>query len=120
MNRITDITYQYPTKNDINYAIKNGWSKEDAERGFCICDFEGLGLYEINAIFEAHIETYNSYDDELAAREAERIGYCKIIPVDELPNPFGYFTKNDRRYFGWIDTPENRKNIKEYCDKYCK
>ena len=120
MNRITDITYQYPTKNDINYAIKNGWSKEDAERGFCICDFEGLGLYEINAIFEAHIETYNSYDDELAAREAERIGYCKIIPVDELPNPFSYFTKNDRRYFGWIDTPENRKNIKEYCDKYCK
>ena len=120
MNRITDITYQYPTKNDINYAIKNGWSKEDAERGFCICDFEGLGLYEINAIFEAHIETYNSYDDELAAREAERIGYCKIIPVDELPNPFGYFTKNDRRYFGWINTPENRKNIKEYCDKYCK
>ena len=120
MNRITDIIYQYPTKNDINYAIKNGWSKEDAERGFCICDFEGLGLYEINAIFEAHIETYNSYDDELAAREAERIGYCKIIPVDELPNPFDYFTKNDRRYFGWIDTPENRKNIKEYCDKYCK
>ena len=120
MNRITDITYQYPTKNDINYAIKNGWSKEDAKRGFCICDFEGLGLYEINAIFEAHIETYNSYDDELAAREAERIGYCKIIPVDELPNPFGYFTKNDRRYFGWVDTPENRKNIKEYCDKYCK
>ncbi len=110
------MVYKYPTEKEIEYAIKNGWSKEEAERGFCVCDFDGTGLLEINAIFDAHTEeTFDSYDDELAAREAEKIGYCKIIPINELPNPFSYFEYNDRRYFGWIDTPENRKKIKEFC-----
>ena len=35
----------------------------------------------------------------------------KIISIDELPKNF------DRRYLGWIDTPENRQRIKEYCEK---
>jgi hypothetical protein len=40
----------------------------------------------------------------------------KIIHENELPENF------DRKYFGWIDTPENRKAIDEYCSKnnfYC-
>ena len=49
--------------------------------------------------------------DYLAAKEAKRIGFCKIIPVKELPKEF------DMRYFGWIDTPENRKAIENYCNR---
>ena len=71
---------------------------------------------EIEAIADAHIDNNSTYNDGLAAREAERIGYCKIIPVDELPNPFIYNGIN-RRYFGWVDTPENRKRIEEFCKK---
>ena len=51
--------------------------------------------------------------DSSASIEIKRIGFCRIIPVDELPENF------DRRYFGWVDTPENRKAIKAYCEKYC-
>ena len=36
-----------------------------------------------------------------------------IIPVDELPENF------TRRYFGWIDTPENRERIAAFCKEYC-
>lgn len=109
--------YIYPSSKGIKNAMKQWWSKEDAERGFCIVDFDGTGMLEIEAIADAHIDSSSTYDDELAAREAEKTGYCKIIPVDELPDPFSYFEKNDRRYFGWIDTPENRRRIKEFCKK---
>lgn len=50
-------------------------------------------------------------ENNLAAKEAKRIGFCKIIPVKELPKGF------DMRYFGWIDTPENRKAIENYCNR---
>lgn len=50
--------------------------------------------------------------DYLAAKEAKRIGFCKIIPVKELPKGF------DMRYFGWIDTLENRKAIENYYNRY--
>ena len=51
--------------------------------------------------------------DEDCAIEAERSGFCKIIPVEELPKNMVY-NGNDRRYFGWIDTPENRRRISEF------
>ena len=108
--------YIYPSFKGIINAIAQGWSEEDAERGFCIVDFHGTGMLEIEAIADAHIDNNSTYNDGLAAREAERIGYCKIIPVDELPNPFIYNGIN-RRYFGWVDTPENRKRIEEFCKK---
>ena len=105
------MAYKYPTAEGIKFAMKEGWTREQAERGFEIFDFDGLGLLEIEAIGDCY--PYGDYDDEAAAREAERTGYCKIIPVDELPNPFIIYG-SDRRYFGWVDTPENRKRIEEF------
>ena len=111
------MAYNYPTQEGIECALTMGWSKEEAERGFTIVNFDGLGLLEIEAIPDCYPN--DCYDDDEAVKEAERIGFCKIIPVNELPNPFTYFITNDRRYFGWVDTPDNRKRIKDYCEKYC-
>ncbi len=108
--------YNYPTKKGIEFAMENGWTKEQAERGFEIFDFDGTGMLEIEAICDCYPN--GNYDDEEAAKEAERINYCKIIPVDELPNPFIY-DGYSRRYFGWVDTSDNRKRIENYCKKYC-
>lgn len=108
------MTYNYPTKEGIEFAMDWGWTREQAERGFEIFDFDRTGMLGIEAICDCYPN--NDYDDEAAAREAERIGFCKIIPVDELPDPFIY-DGISRRYFGWVDTPENRKRIEDYCKK---
>lgn len=109
------MAYVKPTKEQIEWAIKDGWPRESAERGYDIFDFDGTGILEIEAIADVYLScgSDEGYDDDACSIEAERSGFCKIIPVDELPENF------DRRYFGWIDTPENRKAIKEYCEKYC-
>lgn len=69
-------------------------------------------MLEIESIGD--VDVFES--DEDAVEEAIADG-VNIIPIYELPDNF------DRRYLGWIDTPENRKAIKEYClDKdnyYC-
>ena len=110
------MAYNYPTEKGIKIALDCGWTEEEAKRGFTIIDFDGTGMLEIEAITDCY--PYGDYDDDEASKEAEKIGYCKIIPVDELPDPFIY-DGNSRRYFGWIDTPENRKAIEDYCKKYC-
>lgn len=111
------MAYKKPTKEQIEYAIDDGWPMEIAERGYDIFDFDGTGLLEINRIDCEYAgwaeDGTTDVDDDDCAHEAEKSGFCKIIPVDELPENF------DRRYFGWIDTPENRKAIRDYCDKYC-
>lgn len=104
------MAYNYPTEEGIKFAMEEGWTREQAERGFEIFNFGGLGILGIEAIGDCYPD--QNYDDEAAAKEAERIGYCKIIPVDELPTPF-IIGGTTRRYFGWVDTPENRKCIKE-------
>lgn len=106
--------YRKPALENIAEAISEGWDPSDAERGYGIFDYDCTGLLEINAIGDCY-PTYNAddgYDDDACAHEAERSGFCKIIPVEELPESF------DRRYFGWIDTPENRQAIAEYATKY--
>ena len=115
------MAYVKPTQKQIEFAISQGWSRDEAERGYAIFNYDGLGLYEIEAIGDVYVrfkgngvyqlDTNGGYDDDACAVEAERSGYCKIIPVNELPDNF------ERKYFGWIDTPENRKAIKNYCDK---
>lgn len=116
------MAYIKPIKEMVMAGIEYGWSKEDFERGYCIFDFDGTGLLEINRIDDVFfalddIRFYSDgfYDvtDEDCAIEAERSGFCKIIPVEELPKNMIY-DGNDRRYFGWIDTPENRRRISEF------
>ena len=57
-------------------------------------------------------DSMNVYEDDEQAVEAAVADGIRIIPVDELPESF------DRRYYGWIDTPENRRAIQRYCDQY--
>lgn len=111
------MAYNYPTAEGIKFAMEEGWTREQAERGFEIFDFDGLDLLEIEAICDCYPD--GDYDDEAAAREAERIGYCKIIPAEEIPETF-ILNDYPRNYYGWIDTPENRKKIKEISDYYAK
>lgn len=84
---------------------------ESSELGFAIFNPCGYGMYEIERIDDLYAGT--DVTDEDCAREAERIGYCKIIPVDELPKEM----PENMRYFGWVDTPENRKAIANYCER---
>lgn len=120
---INEILETLPTAIDIPDEIKNS-DDDDAisdyisnTTGFChygfelydgkgyeITDFDGTGMLEI--------EKYDAADmfetDEDAVKQAIKDG-IKLIPIDELPKNF------ERRYLGWIDTPENRKAIEDYC-----
>lgn len=98
------------TENQINRALRNGWSLEDASRGYAIVDYIGTGMKEVEFIRDMWLnEDDPDIDDTDAAMEAERTGFCKIIPVKELPDNFSL------KWFGWVDTPENRKAIENYC-----
>lgn len=74
------------------------------DKGYDIFNFNNTGLLEIEKIDELNI-----FEDDAEAVKQAMLDGIKIIPVEELPENF------DRRYLGWIDTPENRKNIEEYC-----
>ena len=106
--------YKKPTEEMIQNAIDSGWKREDAERGYTIFDFDGTGLLEIERIEDVYDCAFG-YDvvNESCAVEAERSGYCKIIPVEELPARMIYAGAS-RRWYGWVDTPENRKKIEDY------
>lgn len=101
--------YVYPTEEEVSMLLDEGWSILQSVLGFEIFNYNGYDLLGVESIGGLN------YDD-VAAKEAERIGYCKIIPVDELPYNF-YIDGYDARYFGWVDTPDNRKAIKKYCKK---
>ena len=75
-------------------------------KGYDITDFDGTGMMEIQRIDELGIFK----DDEEAVEQAIKDG-IKLIPIDELPSNF------ERKYLGWIDTPENRKATVNYCLK---
>lgn len=83
--------------------VVGDWGPELCNRGWGIFDFDGTGMLEVEAIV-----CVGAYNDAQAARLAEASG-IKIIPVDDLPDNF------DRRYFGWVDTEENRRKIAGYC-----
>ena len=88
------------------------WGIKKVNRGYDIFDFDGTGLLQIEEISDT--DAFNC-DDEAAVRQAIIDG-IKIIPIEELPSNF------DRKYLGWIDTPDNRQRIKEYCSEnnyYC-
>lgn len=77
-----------------------------SKKGYDITNFDGTGMLEIQKI-----DSNTCFkSDEEAVEQAIKDG-VKIIPIEELPENF------DRRYFGWIDTPENRRAINTYCMK---
>ena len=88
----------------VEEAIED-WGIENVNKGYEIFDFDCTGMLEIEEI--GATDAFGG-DDDKAAEQAMKDG-IKIIPIDELPKNF------DRRYLGWIDTPENRKTIEEYC-----
>lgn len=88
----------------IDEAIED-WGIENVNKGYEIFDFDGTGMLEVNKIDKLHVFE----DDEEAVEQAIKDGE-KIIPIEELPENF------ERRYLGWIDTPENRKQIKLWCE----
>ena len=111
-----------PTEEEKKRGKLNGWSDAEIEKGYAIINFDGLGLYIVEEIGD--MGTFQRYAmehkvdlcvDTLAALQATLDG-IKIIPVDELPKSFKIHGI-DRHYFGWVDTPENRKAIEQYCSK---
>lgn len=95
---------------DIEEIVEE-WGIDQTNDGYGIFDFDGTGLLELEAIGE--IAAFEC--DDAAVVVAIENG-MKFIPVAELPVNF------DRRYLGWLDTPENRAAIKRYCDAdnyYC-
>lgn len=102
--------YIKPTKKMVKTGIEYGLTREQAERGYDIFDYDGTGMLEIERIDDIFYNT--EVTDEACARQAEKDGFCKIIPIQELPKAM---KDEGLYYFGWVDTPENRKAIEEYC-----
>lgn len=97
-------------EDDIREIVES-WGVEQTNAGYGVFDFDGTGLLEVEAISEIGAFAYD--DDAVVAAVADGM---RFIPVAELPVNF------DRRYLGWLDTPENRAAIKRYCDAdnyYC-
>lgn len=94
----------YGDDGEVAKKVKD-WGVENCNKGYIIVDFNGTGMLEINKIDV--LEVFE--DDESATKQAIKDG-VRIIPVEELPENF------ERRYSGWIDTPENRKRITEFTE----
>ena len=89
---------------DIEEIVEE-WGVQQVNNGYGIFDFNGTGMLQVETIEE--VRAFKFDDDAVAAAIANGM---KFIPIAELPINF------DRRYLGWIDTPENRAAIKRYCD----
>lgn len=73
-------------------------------RGWIIHTYEDTGILRV--VHDPDKPIYTS--DEEAAKAAVACG-VRVIPVNELPADFHL------PYYGWLDTPENRRAIEEYC-----
>lgn len=78
----------------------------DSEKGWSIFDFDGTGMMEVQKLDESN----KFANDEEAVATAITEG-VRVIPVEELPANF------ERKYLGWIDTPENRMAIRKYANR---
>lgn len=107
--------YIAPTDDMVEEGMQFGWSEEQCRRGYDIFDWNGYGLLIVEMLADVYVgsplQDYVTDDDCVA--EAERSGFCKIIPVDELPEHM-IEDGSDRRWYGWVDTPDNRKRINEF------
>ena len=99
------MAYKKPTREQIEMGLEEGYTLEECERGYVVSETFG-GLLEIERIDAM----YPDFDDDDASVEASRSGYCKIIPINELPKGMP-----KRMYiFGWVDTEENRSKLQKW------
>lgn len=94
--------YRKPTEDEIELGreyVKGG----DVSRGYAIMDSGLLSVEPIDPMW--------CMSGVACALDAEKTGFCKIIPINELPKQFPSLT------YRWVDTPENRAKIEEYTKK---
>lgn len=97
-------TVKRPTVRQIKLGQNEGWGGFELSHGYGV--FQSIdGMYSIERIDA--MGTFNC--DEEASRAAAEDG-LPIIPENELPEAFEF------RWFGWIDTPENRQRIHEHAN----
>lgn len=109
--------YIKPTEEMILTGLEHDWTREECERGYTIFDYQCTGMECIMRIDSVYAETEYNVTDEDCAIEAQRSGFCKIIPVNELPEHMivdSCWYGCDLRTYVWVDTEENRKRICEY------
>ena len=78
------------------------WGVDYCNRGYAVFNFNLTGMLSIKSIFD--------YTDEEAVQKAKADGYS-FIPMEELPE----IMPECLRYFGYIDTKENREIIQDCC-----
>lgn len=91
-------------KADIEGLIAE-WGVQQVNDGYGIFNYNETGLLCIQRLDEV-----GAFEGDIQAAQKAIEDGVKIIPVEELPKNF------NERYLIWIDTPENRKNIEEYCN----
>lgn len=110
LRRYEQMRKVYRNNDDAIREVIDTWGVEDVNNGYAVFDYDCTGMLQIEAIGDVW---GNDADDEAMVAQAIKDG-VKIIPVEELPEKF------DRRYLGWIDTPENRQKIEEYTKEWIK
>ena len=88
--------------------VVDDWGAESVNKGYelFVSMVSNDGMVQVE-----RIDDVGAFDgDDEAIEQAIKDG-IKIIPVDELPENFWY------RFFGWVDTPENRKAIERWCNR---
>lgn len=98
-----------PTAEQIAAGKEEGYQGFELATGYVVSEFGSTGMYEINAV-----DAMQTFEDDAEAVSAAMADGLPVIPEEELPENF------DRRYLGWIDTPENRKRIEVYTDAIAK
>lgn len=106
--------YVQPNEEMKRVGREHGYTDLEVERGYGIFEFNQTGILIINRFDCMYVGTgidkYDDVTDEACAAHANESGYCKIIPVNELPLHMMH-KGEDKRCYGYIDTPENRQRI---------
>lgn len=97
----------YNNNEEVIKEIVDEWGSDKCNQGYDIFDYDGTGLLEIEAIMDV-----GAFDDESAVDRAVNRDGIKIIPVTELPINI----PTDMKFYGWIDTEENRKKLEIFCN----
>lgn len=119
-----------PTEKEKALGREFGWDGHALETGyeimsFCDCSLpNGACPLDVEAVMDmGTFERYYEENrdnlpediaiDDMAALQALEDGYCKIVPIDELPEKL----PEKYKFFGWVDTPENRKILEKVAEE---